>query len=48
MEEKRKRKREGSRETEGRVGMGRKDSGSCLFRRAGRERKRKRILITNS
>lgn len=41
MEEKGERKREGARETEGRVGVGRKGAGSCHFRRADRERKRK-------
>lgn len=37
-----KKKRERARETEERVGVGRKDTGSCLFRRTGRGRKRKR------
>lgn len=40
MEEKRERKRERARETEERVGVGREDAGSCLFRRAGKGRKR--------
>lgn len=35
-------KRERIRETEERVGVGIKDAGGCLFRRAGRGRKRKR------